>query len=263
MIPILQSRLPHLPWVDPKTARLPGIQPIEGDDWLRLDEAFAPQMAERDRLIASVPTLVHALPDAARPAALELFDLVLSKLASVQGYSIGSETALRPDGITVDLDRDAPLLTLGRLLQEDLCLMEKRESAEHTLSAAILCFPASWTLAEKLGRPMIGIHRTVPDYDANIAVRVQRLFDAIHPDRPLWRMNHNLASDADLFRPRAEDVPHGTGLAEAIYVRSERQCLVRLPQTGAVVFSIHTYLVAMTSLTPQDRASLLTAHGHG
>ena len=59
--PILQDRLPHLPWIDPRTRRLPGILPVEGRDWLRLDEGYGPQMALRDRLIASQPTAVHAL----------------------------------------------------------------------------------------------------------------------------------------------------------------------------------------------------------
>ena len=39
--PILQSRLPFAPWMDPRTARLPGILPVEGEDWLRVDDAFA------------------------------------------------------------------------------------------------------------------------------------------------------------------------------------------------------------------------------
>ena len=52
--PILQDRLPHLPWIDPRTRRLPGIVPVEGRDWLRFDEAYGPQMALRDRLIAEV-----------------------------------------------------------------------------------------------------------------------------------------------------------------------------------------------------------------
>jgi hypothetical protein len=32
------------------------------------------------------------------------------------------------------------------------------------------------------------------------------------------------------------------------YLRSERQCLVRLPRTGAVIFTIHTCVVARESL---------------
>jgi hypothetical protein len=34
---ILQSALPFAPWMDPRTNRLPGVLPLEGDDWLRVD----------------------------------------------------------------------------------------------------------------------------------------------------------------------------------------------------------------------------------
>jgi dimethylamine monooxygenase subunit A len=40
------------------------------------------------------------------------------------------------------------------------------------------------------------------------------------------------------------------------FVRSERQSLMKLPLTGAVVFSIHTYLVAMESLAPEVAGAL-------
>ena len=155
--PILQSRLPFAPWMDPRTARLPGILPVEGDDWLRVDEAFADQMAERDARIAATPGLVHALLPEAEPAAQELLDHVLAKLAQTAGYRITPDSVTRPDGVTVALDRAQPMLTAGRLVQEDLCLLD-HDGHEHRLTAAILCFPASWTLGQKIGRPMTTIH---------------------------------------------------------------------------------------------------------
>jgi hypothetical protein len=35
--------------------------------------------------------------------------------------------------------------------------------------------------------------------------------------------------------------------AEYPYLRSERQCVLRLPKTRACVFSIHTYVLARTT----------------
>ncbi|MBL4628160.1 MAG: DUF3445 domain-containing protein [Roseicyclus sp.] len=40
------------------------------------------------------------------------------------------------------------------------------------------------------------------------------------------------------------------------FLRSEKQVLLRLPDTDAVVFSTHTYVVAMADLTPEQRAGL-------
>ncbi len=61
---------------------------------------------------------------------------------------VGPDRVRRPDGVEVRLDSRFPLVTLGRLVQEDLCLMEK-QGEESVLTGAILCFPASWTLGQK------------------------------------------------------------------------------------------------------------------
>ncbi len=256
---VLQTRLPAIPWLDPRLARLPGILPLDPADWLATDEAFAGQMAERDRLIAIRPADVHALLPAAFPAAAELYQMIFARLPGL-GYRLSDDLAIRPDGVAVPLDPRQPLLTLGRLVQEDLCLMQAGPAfgatSEHVLTGAILCFPASWTLAEKIGRPLVRIHAPVPPYDTDIARRVQRLFDAIRPEAPLWRMNWHPYAAPDLFHPRREDDPRPKPKEPGGYMRCERQCLLRLPRTGAVVFSIHTYVVAMEMLPDEARTAL-------
>ncbi|MCA3440786.1 MAG: DUF3445 domain-containing protein [Rhodobacter sp.] len=255
---ILQTALPFAPWMDPRTTRLPGVLPLEGDDWLRVDEAFAAQMAERDRLIREVPDLVHALLPPGVSAAQELYRRVLARLATETGYAVGADAVQRPDGVTIPLDPAQPLLTLGRLVQEDLCLMDS-VGGEHVLTGAILCFPASWTLAQKIGRPLSDIHIPVPSYDEGIARRVQRMFDAIRPEQPLWRANALLYDDPTLFQPRREGVPRPRPV-EKTYLRSERQCLLRLPETRAVVFTIHTWVLRRSDLPLEAEAAILALH---
>lgn len=255
--PILQDRLPLHPWEQAATRRLPGIQPVEGRDWLRVDEAYAGQMALRDRLIAGQPEVVHALLPTARPAAEELYRKVLDWLSGEPGFTLGADKVTRPDGVTVALDPAQPLLTLGRLVQQDLCLMEEN-GTEYDLTGAILCFPASWTLAQKLGRPMTGIHQPVAIYDETLAARVHRLLSAIRPDQPLWRMNFFTYDSFHLHHPRVEGdwrrQPTGRS-----YVRCERQTLLRLPETKAVLFAIHTIVVDAAQLSAEDYAALREA----
>lgn len=255
--PILQDRLPHAPWMTPVSARLPGTQPVEGEDWLRMDEAFAGQMAERDRLIAAIPETVHAQLDEGRPAADELYEVILERLARTPGYVVADGQVTRPDGVVVPLDASAPLMTLGRLVQEDLCIMERREGEEeHKLTGACLCFPASWSLSEKIGRPMIGIHRTVKVYEPDMAARVQRMLGMIRPGNALWRMNAFIYRDPTLHQPSFEAAPR-TDRTGGAYVRAERQCLVRLPRTQAILFTIHTYVILLDSLSEEEREGLM------
>ncbi|NND41957.1 MAG: DUF3445 domain-containing protein [Silicimonas sp.] len=254
---VLHDRLAAAPWMDPALWRLPGMKPLHLDDWLIRDEAFAGQMALRDDLIVNRQSLVHAIRPEAESGARECLDLVLAALASDPGYRIGNGTVRRPDGIEVDLDRDTPLLTLGRLLQADVCVMTSGP-AGHVLSGAILCFPASWTLAEKIGRPLTAIHTPVPEYDSDVAGRVQRLFDAIRPERPLWRANAILHHDPTLFHPRREADPPALrhGAPGGRFLRSERQTLRRLPQSDAVIFTIHTTVIPVDRLTGEQKSSL-------
>lgn len=254
--PILQDSLPHLPWMDPRTSRLPGIQPVEADDWLRMDAAYAAQMALRDRLIAAQPGQVHGLLPQARPAAAELYNAVLDRLRTAPGFDCDGSTIRRPDGITVPLYPDQPLLTLGRLVQEDLCLLQS-EGDEYLLTGAILCFPASWTLAQKIGRPLTVIHDPVPAYDGDMARRVGRMFTAIRPEQPLWRMNYLTYDDFVLHQPRLEGEKRPRP-SDHGFIRCERQCLLRLPATQAVVFSIHTYVVKAGAV-PDDALAALRA----
>ncbi len=257
MAHVFQDRLPSAPWMAEATRRLPGLQPLEGPHaWLARDEAFAGQMALRDRLLVERRGDVIAACKGSEAAVAELYAEVLRFLSACEAYQWGEGVCLRPDGMEVALDPVDPLGTLARLVQQDLCVLEKPEGAdEHVLSAAILCFPASWTLAEKIGRPLTGIHDPVASYDAEMARRVQRVFDHLRDDAPLWRQNAMVYAEADLYHPRSLASPRKRRSGGA-YLRSERQVLLRLRQTRAVVFSIHSYLVPVTALSPEQRAGL-------
>lgn len=238
MEPVLHK---HLPEDMRRTRPLPGIQPERGS-WLRVDEAYGAQMARRIRALSEMPQRVVYLAPQARPAAEELLGKVVSDLPSL-GFGVTGTDIVCPDGRVVDTTAfDCPMTLLGHLVQNDFVLMEKRRS-EHVLTGAVLCFPASWRLDEKAGRPLTEIHVPVAEYDADLARRVQRLFDGIQVGRPLWRFNQLWYDDPELFQPRSVKRPRPVGSGRGPYYRTERQTLLRLPQSRAVVFAIHTYVL--------------------
>ncbi|MEL7183461.1 MAG: heme-dependent oxidative N-demethylase subunit alpha family protein, partial [Pseudomonadota bacterium] len=178
----------------------------------------------------------------------ELWEHVLDGVPD--GFRRQGDSMICPDGRPVDLAVPG-LRTLAHLLQEDLLLLQRR-GEEHVLIAGVLCFPASWTLAEKMGRPLSRIHRPVPAYDDALAGRVQRLFDHVRPGRPLWRANALGYADAALYQPMTEAAPRPVDGAIR-FLRSERQTVLRLPKTGAILFAVHTYVVPVDRLTPEQR----------
>lgn len=261
MTAILQQNLPSIPWLVPALARLPGVMPLEMGDWLVTDEVFAAQMALRDRMLAENRAAVYAMTPGAAGAGAALLALILDHLGP--GYAREPGAVIRPDGVRVALDADPPLITAARLVQEDLCLHQPGPDGEHVLTGAVLCFPASWSLDEKIGRPLSAIHAPVAVYDAQMAARVQRLFDAVRPGRPLWRQNALIYADPALHQPRREAAPRRDPPEAWRYLRSEKQCFVRVPDSDAVVFSIHSYVVPLDALPPEARAGLARLHRVG
>lgn len=240
MVEILQNTIPYAAEFD---AVLPGIAPLAPDAWIVKDEVFAAQMAARDRLMAHRAPLVHADCGANVAAKAEVLDAILTILKSRDGYSVTRAAVTRPDSVTIALQGD-PLFVAAQLIQEDLCLHERR-GGEHVLTAAVMCFPASWTLSEKIGRPLSAIHQTVAHYDENLRKRVQRLFDGVQAGQPLWRYNMLRYRSPELFHPRPEAAPRQSDddFGGGDYLRSEHQAVVRMPDSQAVLFAIHTYLI--------------------
>ena len=143
----------------------------------------------------------------------------------------------------VEIDFDEPMMFLGRLVQNDFCILQKANE-EHVLTAASLCFPASWSLDEKFLKPLIDIHVPVKEYDDNIAKRVQRLFDGLQINQPVWRFNAMYYEDPNLFQPRSINQPRRKPAPNKVnYFRSERQTLIKLPESEAIIFGIHTFVV--------------------
>jgi len=240
MDPILQDRLPD-GQEDVASARLPALRPVIGP-WLTIDGAYGAQMAERRRLLALNETAVYAQMAGGLDAAVGFLDTALAVLP--QEFTRIGDLVTCPDGAEVVIDWRAPLRSVGAMLQQDVCILERRGD-EHVLTGAILCFPASWTLAQKIGKPLMQIHTPVPEYSASIGARVQRMFDGVQTGRPMWRANALRYDDPSLYQPRTENDPRPVGQPDAPYLRSERQTVLRLPQPDAVAFVIHTSVVSV------------------
>lgn len=235
---ILQDYVPE-GQVDVAAARLPSMRPVVGP-WLFYDEAYGAQMALRRALLATQLSDVLAQTEDGLPASRSFLGKALADLPD--GFEHSDEMVMCPDGHTLRLDWDAPLRSVAEMLQQDVCILEKR-GREHVMTGAALCFPASWTLAQKIGKPLVRIHDPVDEYTDRIAARVQRLFDGVQDGKPMWRANALRYDDAALHQPRRENDPRPIGAPDAPYLRSERQTVLRLPQSGAVAFMIHTTVV--------------------
>jgi hypothetical protein len=252
---ICQSHLGVAPWMDPLASRLPGLQPVQPGEWLQRDDAFDKQMAYRDRLLSERSHDVMAAPSTPDKAEHALLEAVIAAVEADKGYKRSDDSIVRPDGVTVFLHGQPPLVTAARLAQEDMLILQPAPDG-YVLTSGVLCFPASWTLSQKVGRGMMGIHQPVDRYDATMGKRVDRVFAMLQPDQAVWRANMLCYNDPELYQPRLEHERRPFDRDKSIWVRVERQTLKRLGATSAIVFTIHTWLVPIERLTPEQAATL-------
>jgi len=236
-----------------------GIRAIPHAEWFEPDERAAAQLAEKRRLLAARHGEVFAALPGSEAARAELLSAVRDNLATHH------PDQSRESGLA-GLD---PLDEAGRLVMDDLLVLERREEG-WVLVAASLCFPARWRLADKIGRPMQAIHAPVPGFNDRLARPVDRLFDRVEPEQPYLRANWSVIDDPALFQPtghgRADHDPTVTpaNARERLHIRVERQTFVRLPESRVLVFGIKTIVDPLPILeTRPDLAAAMAATFRG
>ncbi|HEY3844267.1 MAG TPA: DUF3445 domain-containing protein [Acidimicrobiales bacterium] len=224
-----------------------GTHALADGDWLRRDHLAPEEIALRRRLLTEQRDHVMACTPWAHQPAEEAADLVEQWLLTAPSISL-PETG-----------ETHPLARAGALVQEDLCLMVHHDGAWH-LEGAILCFPSFWALPEKLGRPTSIVHQPVPYFAEELASRVDRFFERLVPEKPVWRRNLSLWPTLLLWAPTPTLDPSQFDAGSPWWLRSERQTLRRLPFTGAILFTIRVQMAPLSGLTRRpDRARDLAA----
>lgn len=242
-----------------------GLSPLAGGSWIEVDTSLGRFHAHKQALGAGDRNAVYRWLPESLPAQEELAEQLLRHLLEDHGdaYRRDSDAIHCPAaGFSVPWPPAAadPLWSLSLLVAEDLVIMERGE-AGYRLTAASLCSPSHWRLAEKLGRPLREIHDPIPGIHEDLSPRIDRFFDHLRPEHPVERFNWTLQADAALFHDGRAEAPVAAPdeAVQTLYYRVERQTLVRLPRTGAVVFTIRVFLHPLEALA--ERPGALAALG--
>jgi dimethylamine monooxygenase subunit A len=237
--------------------------PLDLAEWIEIDTDLPAHLAEKHRLLTKRPGEVFAALLQALAGSQETLDLLVDHLTThfPQIYARDAETITNhATGERWQL-ADSPLHPLdlaGRLVQEDLCLMQRDpEHGVYCLVAASLCFPTRWRLHAKLGQALALIHGPTPHYAETMATPMDRAFDKLRADRPVWRLNWSVLDNGALFQPtghgRKDYAMNVTAenAGDKLWLRVERQTLRRLPQSGAILFTIRIYSYPFYTLSDQ------------
>ncbi|WP_095199392.1 heme-dependent oxidative N-demethylase family protein [Mesorhizobium carmichaelinearum] len=251
-----------------------GLKPLEPANWIEVDGHLLPYLVEKRRLYGEIPERVFVEEDGTRGAQQEVLDLLGAYLperfpdthrrtdAGIAVVGAANHPAL-PPGLA-----DAPLVAASLLVQEDLILM-RRDDSGWRLAAGSLCFPSSWSLLEKFGKPLQRIHEPVPGFGPGTrpAALINRMFDGLQ-GQAVERFNWSIQADNALYHPlsnieridratnRPTRFPDGDVKAHA-FIRVERQTLRKLPSSRDILFTIRIHLDPLAVLARHpDRATL-------
>jgi dimethylamine monooxygenase subunit A len=239
-----------------------GLRPLVKGQWLLTDRRRDDELRLKQALLAAHHDEVVAALPGSEPGQREVLDLVLAAVTAGPEPLVevsGGQARDRATGIEVPLDLPAPIDAAARLVQEDLCLMERDAEGIWRLTAASVCFPSRWRLRDKIGRSMAAIHDPVAGYE-RIRVAADHGLDRLAVERPVVRFNWTLLDDPTLFQPRDElrktSAPPSRPVLEGVHLRVERQTLRALPGTAGVLFTIRTRVDPLWTLTVDERARL-------
>ncbi len=142
-----------------------------------------------------------------------------------------------------------PLDWVGRQVQEDLLLLD----ASSILQAGQLCFPSGWDIQWKFQKNFLDLHAPVPSVMGPTLRAADKLIERIPVNKPIARTNWGFRVSEQMdfstrhrqnylkLLDRVAPEINSENAGEKIFVRSERQTLSRLPESGFVLFTIHTY----------------------
>ena len=246
-----------------------GLGPLDPARWIEPDGDLERYLLEKDRLIADQRDVVFVEETGTRDAQREVLDLLAEHITARHPSVYRREgSAVVAGARTIDLATgEAPLVTAGALVQDDLVLM-RRDDSGWRLVAGYVAFPSSWSLPEKFGRRMEDIHAPVPDFGEGTrnALLINRMFDNLKVEQPVFRFNWSINPDADLHYPASKAhgaLPDGHALSlETTFARVERQTLRKLPVSGDILFTIRIYtdpLAALRTLPDARRVAAVFA----
>ena len=207
-----------------------GLRPGEAPAFFSATAENGALLAERGRWLDEAPGDYAAL----LPEGADLF-AEAAEFAATWGAEAGGD-----------------LIALGRAWEPDFVLLD---SALRVLGG-VVCFPSAWALPEKLGRTLDQTHGPVPGLNAALAPRIHAALGKLAPGAAWERENWGLARDADRNHhpARARRRLDETITVGEVWLRVERQCLVRMARTGGLLFGIRLVLLPLAAVLAQPDA---------
>ncbi|WP_394693150.1 heme-dependent oxidative N-demethylase subunit alpha family protein [Hyphobacterium sp.] len=238
------TRPPYKPFYNGPPRFQVGLSRIDPSHWLSPDPETDWLPLKSQRLDRESATYYRALPTA-RAAEAEALERI--EAATGQRRS----------------DRDEPaLIAAGRLVSDDLVVMENAGEG-WVATSLLLAQPTFFSLDDSFNRELYQLHDPVPNGSPSLAGKIARVFDRMPAGEVFERFNWTVQLGME------RHWPHGSAMREQLKttppsaaiddlaLRVERQTLVRLEATNAILFCIRISLdpIREALADPADRVA--------
>jgi len=242
------------------------LRPTTWNSWTMVGKHHADIMVQkRQRLAASPEFFYRSLPESL-DAQHELRERLAAHLAadhSVHFNLRGGILHCASQAASHDLGDSSrePLEQISQFAEEDFMLLQMI-GGKLLITAAANAYSSSGRLVKSVGKEVPWAHIPVPGVQEQLGARIDKILASIHTDFPSERFNWQLTPIGDVFFPLNPHAENSKALdkaltliegrpercGELLWIRAERQTLVRLPRTGAIAFGIHTFSDPLASI---------------
>lgn len=264
-----------------------GIRSLDIQDWLLIEPSYLNMIDNKKKIVTNNHPDYPADKDLARntvfltdeavPAIREFYLTVVEYLCRKYPmiFEKGNDVVYnRITGDRIPLVADGKeeykqyLIYLARTIEEDFIILLKdssRESeengTEYYFKGGVFAFAAGFNPRDRFDTPLSFIHHPIPGYEQKLKLSMNRFFDKIEPGQFVTRNNFSVQTHNKLY---VDDNNKGHNLGKdeiqepldikdldfdkQVHYRSERQVLTKLSESGAVIFTIRTYLMPMSDL---------------
>lgn len=255
-------------------ARSPVVTPTGqwGSAVVDIDSEYTHELAERERILAADPGR-YAVLDHMAPACWDTMLTLMRELA-----------LSRPGDMTLERDASGwlwtnrllgvrqrfvlgdastlpmePLRYIATQVQEDLVLLDQRDD-DLWGDAGVVTFAADWSFGFDVGMTFLEIHGPVPRLrETGVITRARDFLMRLQPGQTYRRTNWTLTIgrrldvSTELYPEWGPDRPMVLTLDDntfgrVVHLRTEVQHLIRLSESGAVLFLIRTYLLPLAEI---------------
>lgn len=272
-----------------------GISNCLEEDWIQIDKDYLDRITERKRNLVAHPEAIE-VNEVCIPAVTELFIQVIKNILiryptvfCLEGTVFRNHvTGAKYDLVKIRTEPRRLLQMLSENVEEDFYLMYPDEDGIFSLQRFVSCFPNGFSSREKLGQSMRDVHGPVPGLNEGIGNGIDRFMTGLQFGTVVQRLGVSQPFDilcniltsrlscvqwslqfngSDLWRTGGNnfypkpgevlpDVSEYQDIAQC-YLRVERQTLVRLENSKAVVFGIRQYMTPIEEIKEEGNGPAL------